>query len=181
MQALSPDHGPGFEEITVRLGATLVMTAIVGFERELSKSDTAGLRTNLLIGITACAYALITLALIDQMGGPDQDSGADQNIRMDPIRLVEAVTAGVAVLAAGVVVFTRGRVRGVTTGAGMWLSASIGLATGLGYWAIAVFCVVLGVFALAVLRRVEHRLGTKTRVSPEEARQVLAAHDDDRP
>ena len=60
-------------------------------------------------------------------------------MKVDPIRVVEAVTAGVAFLAAGVVIFTRGDVHGLTTGAGMWLAGAIGLACGLGLWQIAAF------------------------------------------
>ena len=81
---------------------------------------------------------------------------------MDPIRLVEAVTAGVALLAAGVMVFSGGRIKGATTGASMWLAASIGLAAGLGFWAISLATCVIGVLILAALVRVENALGMKS-------------------
>jgi putative Mg2+ transporter-C (MgtC) family protein len=70
---------------------------------------------------------------------------------MDPIRLVEAVTGGVAFLAAGLIVFARGEVRGLTTGAGLWLAASIGLAVGLGQWTLAFAVALLGLFVVRVL------------------------------
>ena len=63
---------------------------------------------------------------------------------MDPIRLVEAATAGVAFLAAGMIVLSRGEVKNLTTGAGMWLAAAIGLAAGLGLWPIAALAALLG-------------------------------------
>ena len=63
---------------------------------------------------------------------------------MDPIRLVEAATAGVAFLAAGMIVLSRGEVKNLTTGAGMWLAAGIGLACGLGLWPIAAIAAALG-------------------------------------
>ena len=68
---------------------------------------------------------------------------------MDPIRLVEATTAGVAFLAAGMIVLTRGQVKNLTTGAMLWLSAAIGLAAGSGFWPIAVLAALLG---LAIVR-----------------------------
>ena len=74
-------------------------------------------------------------------------------IRLDPIRLVEACTAGVAFLAAGMIVLSRGRVRNLTTGAGMWLAASIGLAAGLGLWPIAAIAALLGFLILGLLGR----------------------------
>ena len=63
---------------------------------------------------------------------------------MDPVRLVEALTAGVAFLAAGMIVLSRGEVRNLTTGAGLWLAAAIGLAAGIGVWTIAVLAALLG-------------------------------------
>ena len=69
---------------------------------------------------------------------------------MDPVRLVEATTAGVAFLAAGMIVLSRGQVKNLTTGAMLWLSAAIGLAAGNGLWLIAALAAVLGL-AIALL------------------------------
>jgi putative Mg2+ transporter-C (MgtC) family protein len=60
-----------------------------------------------------------------------------ESVKVDPIRVVEAVTAGVAFLAAGSILFSRGEIHGLTTGAGMWLSGAIGVACGLGLWQVA--------------------------------------------
>src|SRR5690606_2649377 len=78
-------------------------------------------------------------------------------IRIDPIRLVEATTAGVAFLAAGLIFFARGAVHGLTTGAGMWLAGAIGLAVGLGFWHIAGVATVLAVIVLGLLQSVTRR------------------------
>ncbi len=82
-------------------------------------------------------------------------SSGVNSIRVDPIRLVEAVTAGVAFLAAGLIIFSKGEVHGLTTGAGMWLAAAVGLACGLGFWQIAVFTTALALVVLGLLKRVE--------------------------
>jgi len=74
---------------------------------------------------------------------------------------VEAITAGVAFLAAGFIIFKRGQVRGLTTGAGMWLAAAIGLSVGLGLWTIAALSCLLGTIVLALLRRLEVKLAIK--------------------
>jgi putative Mg2+ transporter-C (MgtC) family protein len=71
------------------------------------------------------------------------------------------VTAGVAFLAAGVVVYTRGDVKGLTTGASMWLSAAIGLSTGLGMWPLAVIASGAGIVVLWTLRRIQVMTGIK--------------------
>jgi putative Mg2+ transporter-C (MgtC) family protein len=65
--------------------------------------------------------------------------------------LIEATTAGVAFLAAGLIFFSKGQVHGLTTGAGMWLAGAIGLAVGLGFWQIAVLATGLTVTVLGIL------------------------------
>ena len=140
--------------LAMRLAGTALLCGLIGLEREIKK-DSAGLRTNIMIGLASATFALITIALVRS------DLSTDAAIRADPLRLVEAVTAGVAFLAAGIIIFARGEVRGLTTGATMWLSASIGLATGLGFWIIAVMAAVAGVIVLTVLRRLEVYFGMK--------------------
>ena len=68
------------------------------------------------------------------------------------------MTAGVAFLAAGVVIFTRGQVHGLTTGAGMWLAGAIGVACGLGLWQIALFATLLALAVLGLLYAFESKM-----------------------
>ncbi|MCY0096940.1 MgtC/SapB family protein [Hoeflea ulvae] len=150
---LSSNGGPPIIIIAVRILGTIIFCGLIGYERELHKNS-AGLRTNILVGVAAAAFALITLTMLDTpMAGDD--------VQADPLRLVEAVTNGVAFLAAGIIVFSKGEVRGLTTGASLWISASIGLATGLGYWAIAAMVTMVGVFVLLVLRQAQIAIGLK--------------------
>ncbi|SFE84640.1 putative Mg2+ transporter-C (MgtC) family protein [Sulfitobacter brevis] len=151
---LSPKSGPDTVVMLMRLFGAALLCGIIGFEREL-KTRTAGLRTNMLVGIASTAFALITLSVME-MPLLDQDI-----VRVDPIRLVEAVTNGVAFLAAGIVVFSKGQVHGLTTGASMWLSAGIGLAVGLGFWFIAVVAAATGFIVLDMLRKLQTSLGIK--------------------
>lgn len=139
--------------LALRLIGAIVLCAVIGFEREM-QNNSAGLRTNILVGLAATTFALITLQLIS-------NAGDAESVQFDPIRLVEAVTAGVAFLAAGTIIVQHGDVRGLTTGAGMWLSASIGLAVGLGFWSLAVFTTIAGVLVLAGLRKMEVSTGLK--------------------
>ena len=145
--------GPPIIIIAARIMGTFIFCGLIGYERELQKNS-AGIRTNILVGVAAAAFAVITLTMLDTpMAGDD--------VQADPLRLVEAVTNGVAFLAAGIVVFSKGEVRGLTTGASLWISAAIGLATGLGYWSIAAIVTLVGVFVLAALRRAEVAAGLK--------------------
>ena len=123
--------------ILLRLVGAVLLCALIGYERE-SRGHSAGFRTHMLVGLAAAAYALITEELI----GHFRDYG--DSVRMDPVRLIEAVTAGIAFLAAGMIFLSRGRVRNLTTGAGMWLAGAIGLAIGNGQWLIGGVTAVLG-------------------------------------
>jgi putative Mg2+ transporter-C (MgtC) family protein len=137
--------------IAARLGAAVVFGAVIGFEREWHKQP-AGLRTHILVSLASATAALMTIEIAHMK------VFNEESIRIDPIRLIEAVTAGVAFLAAGLIVFARGQVLGLTTGAGIWLVGAIGLATGLGVWAVAVLATLYGLIVLWLLRLVEERL-----------------------
>ncbi|MGJ8527367.1 MgtC/SapB family protein [Maritalea sp.] len=147
-------NGPGWLTLTIRLFGTVVLCGVIGLEREFHK-NTAGLRTNILVGLASAAFALIALTIIET---PVANESA---VKMDPLRLVDSVTSGVAFLAAGLVVFTKGKIRGLTTGASLWLSASIGLSVGLGYWQIAIMVTLLGYVVLTALNAVKSKIGVE--------------------
>jgi len=123
--------------IVLRLAGAVLLCALLGYERE-SRHHAAGLKTHMLLGLAAASFALVTLHIIHEF------SGGSDRLRMDPIRLLEATTNGVAFLVAGMIVLSRGRIRNLTTGAGLWLAASVGLATGLGFWPLALLATLLG-------------------------------------
>lgn len=130
--------------IALRLIVALVMGAALGFERE-RKNRSAGFRTHMLISLAAAVVAVTTLEL---SAAAERQGGS-----VDTIRALEAVTAGVAFLAAGTILQARGRVVGLTTGAGMWLSGTIGVACGFGHFTIALIATALAIFVLAGLQR----------------------------
>ena len=138
----------GSPTIALRLLLATLLGAVVGFEREWQRHS-AGLRTHVLVAVAAASFALLGIEIVHS------DQFAAESTRLDPIRLIEAVTAGVAFLAAGTIIFSRGKVKGLTTGAGMWLAGAIGLASGLGFWQIAVLATVLALLVLVVLHRFE--------------------------
>jgi len=135
------------------LGAAL-LCGLIGLERGAHKNP-AGLRTNMLVGLAVATFCMITLYMMETLG----DGNAA--MRFDPIRLVEAVTAGITFLAAGVIVFTKGDVKGLTTGASMWLSGAIGLACGLGLWPVALLASFTGIVILWLLRHLQSVTGLK--------------------
>lgn len=144
---LEQTHTP-LHIILIRLTLACGLGAIIGYERG-SKSGSAGLRTHILIALAAAlfttlAFEIFHLALENGSQNPD------------PIRAIEAVTAGIAFLGAGAIFQHRGSVQGLTTGTGMWLAGAVGVATAIGYYAIALAAALLAVIVLAALRRFSH-------------------------
>jgi putative Mg2+ transporter-C (MgtC) family protein len=135
--------------IVMRLLVAAILGGVIGFERETTRHR-AGLRTHMLIAIAAALYTVLMIEIVQLADGSQS--------RVDTGRIVEAITAGIAVLGAGGAIFqTRRGVHGLTTGAGMWLAGAVGLACGLGHYSIAVAAVVLAVVVLAALAAVERR------------------------
>jgi putative Mg2+ transporter-C (MgtC) family protein len=159
MQQLAEEFGhptfTPFAVIVARLLLAAIFGAVIGFEREW-RNRPAGLRTHMLVCVAAATFAILTIEIVH---APMFSTEAMKDaVKVDPIRVVEAVTAGVAFLAAGVVIFTRGEVHGLTTGAGMWLAGAIGVACGLGLWQIALFATLLALVVLVLLWSLENKL-----------------------
>jgi putative Mg2+ transporter-C (MgtC) family protein len=138
----------GFPVIAARLLLAALFGAAIGFEREW-RNRPAGLRTHILVCVASATFAILTIEIIHAPIFMTPE--LKEAVKVDPVRVVEAVTAGVAFLAAGVVIFTRGQVHGLTTGAGMWLAGAIGVAAGFGLWQIALFATALALVVLALL------------------------------
>ena len=144
-----------FPVIVARLMLATIFGAVIGFEREW-RNRPAGLRTHILICVASAMFALLTIEIVH---APMFTTDAmKEAVKVDPIRVVEAVTAGIAFLAAGTILFSRGEVQGLTTGAGMWLAGAIGLAAGLGLWQIAGFGTLLVLIVLGLMHALEVKL-----------------------
>lgn len=148
-----PTYTP-FPVILARLLLASLAGGAIGFEREW-RARPAGLRTHILVCVAAAAFAILTIEI---MHAPMFQTETSQ---FDPLRVVEAVTAGVAFLAAGVVIFTKGEVHGLTTGAGMWLAGAIGVAAGLGLWQIAVLATAITLVVLSLLHVVQSKIASR--------------------
>jgi putative Mg2+ transporter-C (MgtC) family protein len=155
MDAILADMFPtsrlGYPVIFARFVGAILLGGIIGFERE-AKNRPAGLKTHIMVSLAAAVFAIISIESI-HTAGMDSD-----NFRPDPLRVVEAVTAGVAFLAAGTIVLSRGEIHGITTGASLWLAGAIGLCLGFGHWVIGFGAVVAGITILFVVGFLEDRL-----------------------
>ena len=142
-----------FEVAATRLLAAVLLGAVIGYERE-RREKPAGLRTNMLVSIAACLFVVVGIELSSISFG---DEGSQ---RQDPLRLIEAVTAGVAFLAAGLIFTSGGKVRNITTGATLWLAGAVGLACGAGQIPLAAMATVIVIIILTLIRELERLMGT---------------------
>ncbi|SFP04519.1 MgtC/SapB family protein [Tranquillimonas alkanivorans] len=139
-----------WEVLGIRLLGAVVLCGAIGFERE-RRDRPAGLRTHMLVGLASCVYSIVMLELLAR------STQYPDHVRADPIRIIEGITSGVAFLAAGMIVFTGEKVKGLTTGASMWLAAAVGLCIGLGMWPMAVATAVLCLVIMRGLKAIERR------------------------
>ncbi len=137
-----------FSVVVVRLMAAIVLGGVIGWERHIH-SKPAGMRTHMMISLAACLFTLVAFGMIQT------NWSTGQQVKFDPLRLIAAVTSGVAFLAAGTIINARGHIHGLTTGAGMWLAGALGLASGAGQIPLAGLATGLALIVLWFLRRFE--------------------------
>ncbi|KUI40381.1 MgtC/SapB family protein [Mycobacterium sp. GA-2829] len=153
--------GPGQEpRQIIGLLVAFGLTALIGLEREI-QGKSAGLRTQTIVGT---ASALIML--VSKFGFHDVlDSGT---VEVDPSRVAAQIVTGIGFLGAGIIIFRRGSVHGLTTAAAVWESAAIGMAAGAGLLLLA--CLVTGLHFVIVVgfmpvaRRLNARLSGSIRL-----------------
>lgn len=138
----------------IRLVIAAAIGGAIGFEREtLDKS--AGLRTHMLVCTGAALFMVASILLVFEFNtGPDVS-------QVDPTRIASSIVSGVGFLGGGIIFKNDKRVRGMTTAAGLWVAAAIGMAAGAGFYVIAVGGGILTLIILVVLRRLEERLDLK--------------------
>jgi putative Mg2+ transporter-C (MgtC) family protein len=137
-------------QLLSRLGIAAALGLFLGLDREL-RGLAAGMRTHGLICFSASLMTVSTIALYNELGG-----GASQR-GMDPLRVFEATGSFIGIIGAGLIVFSKGSVKNLTTAAHLWLAAVIGIACGAGQWPLVAIGAAISVLMLTVLRVVERQ------------------------
>lgn len=130
----------------VRCGAAALCGGIIGLERELKKKP-AGFRTNILICLGSAMYMTAGLLLVNEGG----------QTFSDPARIAAQVVTGIGFLGAGCIIQQRGRIRGLTTAATIWVVAAIGIVAGAGFPVLAFIAASMVLLTLVVLGAIERR------------------------
>lgn len=143
-------------EIFGQLVLAVILGSLVGFEREIAKK-TAGIRTFALVALGAALFSIISKYAFKEFWGVPG---------FDPSRIASQVVVGIGFLGAGLIIFKESRLQGLTTAAGLWVSAAIGMAVGFRLYPIAVFATVLTLAVLWILWAVEYYIVRKIPIRP---------------
>lgn len=139
-----------FWAILLRLFLAVLFAGAIGFERAV-KRHAAGLRTYILISLACATAMMVNQYTIESFGGGDIT------------RIGSMAILGVAFLGAGTILVTsRNQIKGLTTAAGLWASAVMGLAIGAGAYTLSLFLCIIIVIALSILPKIEGRFRAKS-------------------
>jgi len=155
---LDPLRELTFAGVTVRLLVALLCGGMLGLERERRHrpSGLAGLRTYMLVCLGASLTILISQYITVRLNGPWAELAAQIGVRTDMSRFGAQVINGIGFLGAGTIIVTgRQEVKGLTTAAGLWASACMGLAVGAGFFECAIFAVILILISVRYLTKLE--------------------------
>ena len=137
--------------IVIRILVSVVLGGIIGLERGM-KNRPAGLRTYMLVCMGSCVVMLINQYTTQVFGTGD------------PVRLGAQVISGIGFLGAGTIIVTsHNQIKGLTTAAGLWTSACIGLAIGIGLYEVAIVAGLCVFLVLTVLHEMDYFLHSRTR------------------
>ena len=128
----------------IRIFFACVLGYLIGYERSRRYKE-AGIRTHVLVCASAALFMIVSkYAFADMMGGPAADLGAIPGTgQLDPGRVASTIVCGVSFIGAGVIYKKNATVQGLTTAAGIWTTACIGMAAGAGMFLVAGFTAVL--------------------------------------
>ncbi len=138
----------GWEETLIRLSLASLFGALIGLERE-RKDWVAGMRTHMIVCVGSCLIMIVSAFGFSDILGTE-------HVTLDPSRIAAQVVSGIGFIGAGTILFSKeGTIRGLTTAAGLWTVAAIGLATGGGLYFAAGATTILALIILWALQPVE--------------------------
>ncbi|XXF77264.1 MgtC/SapB family protein [Myxococcaceae bacterium GXIMD 01537] len=140
--------------VILRLAVAFALSGMLGLEREV-RGQPAGLRTHLLVCLGSCLFTLASLYAGLEFQGM---GGINEPLRADVTRIASQVVVGIGFLGGGAILHQGTTVRGLTTAANLWLTASVGLAVGLGLYLGAIATALLALGVLTAMRPVERRI-----------------------
>ena len=135
-----------------RVILAIVCGGIIGAERAM-RGRAAGIRTHMILCVGAAITVMAGLYAVN-----------DLNMDADPLRVGAQVVSGIGFLGVGTILIRgRGEVTGLTTAAGLWTVAAIGIVIGIGYYFLAIFVTAILICAILILKKFEYRIMSRRR------------------
>lgn len=141
-------------EFVIRLVVAGAMGALVGLDREYRAKE-AGYRTHFLVSLGSALIMIVSQYGFTEVLGKE-------GIGLDPSRIAAQVVSGIGFIGAGTIILNKQIVRGLTTAAGIWATAGIGLAIGAGMYGLGVSATILTLIGLEVLSLVFKNVGIRS-------------------
>ncbi|MEK7015638.1 MgtC/SapB family protein [Bacillus sp. FSL R9-9410] len=133
-------------DFIIRIGVAGLLGAIIGMEREI-RSKEAGLKTHFLVAVGSALIMVVSKYAFS-------DIVFEDHMSLDPSRIAAQVVSGVGFLGAGTIIIQKQAVKGLTTAAGLWATAGIGLAIGAGMYVVGVGATILVLIGLEIVSRI---------------------------
>lgn len=127
-------------DMLIRIALAGILGGLIGLERQMRAKE-AGLRTHILVGIGSAMFMLVS-----KYGFADMLT--NDHVALDPSRIAAQVVSGMGFLGAGTIIIQKQIVKGLTTAAGLWVTAAIGLVIGSGMYEIGIYGTVLALVVL---------------------------------
>jgi putative Mg2+ transporter-C (MgtC) family protein len=143
-------------EIVFRIIAALIAGGLIGLERS-HRGRPAGFRTHALVCLASSLLMLVTVYETHWI-----PKGGAATVVLDPTRMAQGIMTGIGFVGAGAIIKEGFTVRGLTTAASIWITAAIGILTGIGFYFAALVGTVLALGTLSTFRWIEVRLPTET-------------------
>lgn len=141
-------------EFIIRIFVAAVFGGLIGLEREYRAKE-AGFRTHFLVALGSSLFMILS------QYGFDTPLGILPKTSFDPSRIASQVVTGIGFIGAGIIIFQKNVIRGLTTAAGLWVTSAIGLTCGAGLYILASATTVLVLLCLEVLNVILQRFGTR--------------------
>lgn len=147
-----PFFDPVMQETFIRLSVAALCGMLLGLDREV-KNHPAGVRTFMLVALGSAGFSVVVTGMMGSYSGQQP-----YLLTIDPGRIVDGIAGGIGFLGAGAIIQSRGTVRGMTTGAGIWVAGAIGSACGFGFYWHAAILTFIAFIALTVVAAIRKRL-----------------------
>lgn len=150
---------PVFIEHSSRILTATLLGVVLGTERAYARK-TAGMRTYALVALGSSLFVIISIIITQKFVGVTN---------FDPLRMAAHIITGIGFIGAGLIVFRKEELHGLTTAAGLWVTAAIGITAGFGLYSLAIFSTIVTLFVFTLLWYIESEVKKASTIEDVES------------